>query len=257
MVLGLVGDNFVTDNANSNKFLRYLFMLVPNISLKMGFNAILEFEQHGGLGFYNIFEMPNKFAPHPPMGCVLSMFIMECAIYLLIMWYVENVFPGEFGVGKPWYFPFTKSYWITNKISSTEPCLDEMDDCNEIEKVTKNLQTGIRIRNLHKHFGKKHVVRGFGLDIYQKQITVLLGHNGAGKTTTMNIITGITSPSKGTVCVNGYDVFKNMDTVRKNLGLCPQFNVQFTDLTVLEHLMFFAMLRGADKVQAKEQCMEV
>lgn len=67
---------------------------------------------------------------------------------------------------------------------------DRFDDRPEVEHASPDLQPGVQIRKLRKHFKNKYAVDGLSLDIYNKQITVLLGHNGAGKTTTMNIITG-------------------------------------------------------------------
>ena len=54
--------------------------------------------------------------------------------------------------------------------------------------------------------------------------------------------TGLYSPSSGTVYIDGYDIKDNLEKVRESLGLCPQHNMLFTDLTVREHLMFFAMV---------------
>ena len=79
---------------------------------------------------------------------------------------------------------------------------------------------------------------------YDGQITALLGHNGAGKSTTMNMLTGMLKPSDGSAVINGYNITNEMDSIRQSLGLCPQHNMLFTDLTVDEHLIFFGMLKG-------------
>jgi ABC-type multidrug transport system ATPase subunit len=55
-------------------------------------------------------------------------------------------------------------------------------------------------------------------------------------------LTGLYSPTSGTVYVDGYDIRENLDKVRESLGLCPQHNMLFSDLTVMEHLLFFAMV---------------
>ena len=44
-------------------------------------------------------------------GC-MGMMLLDSLVYLILMWYIEAVFPGEFGVPKPWYFFLTKSYWM-------------------------------------------------------------------------------------------------------------------------------------------------
>jgi len=50
------------------------------------------------------------------------------------------------------------------------------------------------------------------------------------------------SATSGSVHINGYDTRENLDKVRESLGLCPQHNMLFSDLTVMEHLLFFAMV---------------
>lgn len=113
------------------------------------------------------------------------------------------------------------------------------------EKESNNLVAGIKISHLKKQFTKHKVaVRDVSLNMFEGQITVLLGHNGAGKTTTMSMLTGMLPPTSGTAIINGYDIRTNMKMVRDSLGLCPQHNILFDDLTVGEHLYFFSKLKG-------------
>lgn len=113
------------------------------------------------------------------------------------------------------------------------------------EKEPNKLVAGIKISHLKKQFAKHKVaVRDLSLNMFEGQITVLLGHNGAGKTTTMSMLTGMLPPTSGTAIINGYDIRTNMKMVRDSLGLCPQHNILFDDLTVGEHLYFFSKLKG-------------
>lgn len=80
--------------------------------------------------------------------------------------------------------------------------------------------------------------------MYESQITALLGHNGAGKSTTMSMLTGLFPPTSGTALVNGFDIRKDIQGVRGSLGLCPQHDILFDELTVEEHLDFFCKLKG-------------
>ena len=109
---------------------------------------------------------------------------------------------------------------------------------------------GIQLVNLTKTFGSHQAIKNLNLELYQGQLTVLVGHNGAGKTTTLNAITGMLPPSGGTVYVNGYDVRKNITKVRDGMGLCLEHNVLFDELTVTEHLRFFSKLKGLDGKEA-------
>lgn len=108
--------------------------------------------------------------------------------------------------------------------------------------------------NLRKVFGKnKTAVRDISLNMYENQITVLLGHNGAGKTTTMSMLTGILTPTSGTAIVGNHNIRTDMDKVRDSLGLCPQHNIIFEELTVREHLYFFSKLKGMDNTEIESE----
>ena len=67
-----------------------------------------------------------------------------------------------------------------------------------------------------------NALKNVSLDIIKGEIFALLGPNGAGKTTLISIITGITTPTSGTVIVNNYDVIKNAMKTRSIIGLVPQ-----------------------------------
>ena len=89
--------------------------------------------------------------------------------------------------------------------------------------------------------------------MFNNQITCLLGHNGAGKTTTIAMLTGLIDPTSGSASVDGHDVAKEMSTIRKNLGVCPQHDILYPDLTVREHLRLFGKFKGvpASKLEAE------
>lgn len=68
------------------------------------------------------------------------------------------------------------------------------------------------------------------------------------------MLTGLFSPSQGTALINGYDIRNDLNKIRGSLGLCPQHNVLFNELTVREHIIFFSKLKGIkDKTEIKNQ----
>ncbi|ESO83918.1 hypothetical protein LOTGIDRAFT_229502 [Lottia gigantea] len=191
---------------------------------------------------------------------VLVMLLVDSVLYGIVTWYIEAVFPGDYGVPQRWYFPVTASYWCGNQL--TEASVDDKSlSIGQIPEFFENdpvgIKPGIQIRNLRKVFGKdekKNVaVAGMTLDMYEGQITALLGHNGAGKTTTMSMLTGFMPSSSGTALVNGYDIRTDISNVRSSLGLCPQHDILFDNLTVEEHMVFFAKLKGVDSVNVKQE----
>ena len=94
---------------------------------------------------------------------------------------------------------------------------------------------------------------GLDLDMYEGQISMLLGLNGAGKSTTFSMLTGLIPQTKGFASVLGIDISTGMDRIRKSMGVCPQHDVLWGELTVKEHLQFFAALKGvaADEVDTE------
>ena len=88
----------------------------------------------------------------------------------------------------------------------------------------------IKFHNLRKKYSEVEAVKNLNLTIYKDQIFVLLGHNGAGKTTTISMLTGMIEPTSGNLEVLG-DV--EMSAIRKKIGLCPQHDTLYDDLTVI------------------------
>ena len=72
----------------------------------------------------------------------------------------------------------------------------------------------------------------------------LLGPNGAGKTTLITQLTGFYQPTDGNAWIGGFDIKNQLDIVRLQIGVCPQFDVLWDILTVEEHLEFYARLKG-------------
>ncbi|XP_069685343.1 phospholipid-transporting ATPase ABCA3-like isoform X4 [Periplaneta americana] len=227
---------------------KILACLFSNSAMAFGFQLFLMFEGSGeGMQWYTVWTPVTK-DDKLVLGHVMVMLLADAIIYLLIALYVEAIYPGEYGVPKPWYFPFKLSYWCGDK--STIPYFETMGQTADInnpdvyETEPSYLPAGIQIKHLRKKFKKKIAVKDLTLNMYEGHITVLLGHNGAGKTTTMSMLTGMITPTSGTALIGGYDVRTDIHMVRESLGLCPQHNVLFEDLTVREHLYFFGKMKG-------------
>ncbi|VEN47637.1 unnamed protein product [Callosobruchus maculatus] len=225
-----------------------------NSAMSFAFEIIFTYEGIGeGVQWSNIFQ-PMSPDDGNRLGFMIMMLILDTVIYMLIALYIEAVFPGEYGVPMPWNFPFTMSYWRGNPSIGTEVKDHLAPNDNEyFEKEPKDLVAGVQIRNLRKVFGSKAAVQHLSMNMYENQITVLLGHNGAGKTTTLSMLTGMITPTSGTAIINGYDIRRDMYSVRKSMGICPQHDVIFEDLTVAEHLYFYSRLKGLSKKQAAEE----
>jgi ABC-type multidrug transport system ATPase subunit len=72
----------------------------------------------------------------------------------------------------------------------------------------------------------------------------LLGPNGAGKTTLISMLTGMTNPDHGNAWIGGFDIGEDIGKAQLQMGVCPQFDLLWPQLTVQEHLTFYARLKG-------------
>ncbi|CAG7824302.1 unnamed protein product [Allacma fusca] len=213
-----------------------------------------------GVQWGNIMEGVTPDDSFSILDCMMLM-LFNSGITMVAAFYIELVWPGKYGVPLPWYFPFTKWYWtdgIQEKIiGKFEQSSSTGQKKEYFEAEPLHLKAGIDLRGLTKIFKEKTAVNNLSLRFYEHQVTALLGHNGAGKTTTMAMLTGFVTPTSGTAIVNGFDICKDMTAVRASLGLCPQYNVLFDELTVEEHIQFFAMLKGCTAAEADTEAQRM
>lgn len=80
------------------------------------------------------------------------------------------------------------------------------------------------------------------LTIRRGEIFGLLGPNGAGKTTLISVLTGMYPPTSGKAWIGGLPVGET--NTNKHIGVCPQFDILWRDLSVEEHLLFYSRLKG-------------
>ena len=240
--------NIVASNyENYSVNVKLVASLLCNSGMGFGFLVMTQYES-AGVGI----QWNNLFSPVTPdddltLGAVMLVMLFASGVHMLIALYVEKIKPGEFGVPEKFYFPLTIKFW-TGRIKRKENDHDLLYKSNpnfEAEPTGKN--AGVEVRGLRKVYNKKVAVNNLSLNMYEDQITVLLGHNGAGKSTTMSMLTGLYQPTAGTAYINGKDIRTDLDSIRSSLGLCPQHNVLFNELTVKEHITFFSKLKGIKK----------
>src|SRR5512136_2568692 len=115
----------------------------------------------------------------------------------------------------------------------------------------------IETKNLTKKFEKMTAVDSLNLQVNEGEIFGLLGPNGAGKTTTLLMLVTLKPPTSGTATINGFDIIKQPDKVRKSIGIVFQDPSSDDILTGYENLRLHGWLYGMPETLIQERINEV
>jgi len=200
-----------------------------------------------------LLTIPNE------MILVLALLPVQAVIMFFAAYYLEQVMPKDWGNRRPFYFPImslihlvkkpTRSVYIPD---DSELDIEEGEDCaaeRQRAKDTENSKYVMNCINIRKEFGHKVALHAMSLAIESEETFGLLGPNGAGKTTLLSILSGMLRPTAGTAFINGYDIITQADLVQDSIGICPQFDILWDDLTVNEHLRFYMRMKKLKKGQ--------
>ncbi|XP_029383604.1 cholesterol transporter ABCA5 isoform X1 [Echeneis naucrates] len=232
----------------------WLLCLLSPSAFSIGIAQVVYLEAQGdGAVFSSLAHGPH------PLYVPLIMLVLDCFLYLMLAVYLDQVLPGEFGMRRSLVYFLKPSYWSKRKKRYVEVSSVYDAEVNgapvgeeSVEPVSPEFRgkEAIRISNIRKVYKEKdnvvEALRGLTFDIYEGQITALLGHSGAGKSTLMNILCGICPPTNGSATIYGSPVAEIADgsEMKQLVGICPQFNIIFDVLTVEEHLRIFAAIKG-------------
>jgi ABC-2 type transport system ATP-binding protein len=115
----------------------------------------------------------------------------------------------------------------------------------------------IKTNKLTKRFGDFTAVNEISFEVFKGEIFGFLGANGAGKTTAMRMLTGLSKPTSGSASVAGFDVYKQTENIKKNIGYMSQKFSLYEDLTVLENINFYGGIYGLSDQQIKLKSEEL
>ncbi len=114
-------------------------------------------------------------------------------------------------------------------------------------------QPVIYTNKLTKKFGDFIAANELSFEVQAGEIFGFLGANGAGKTTAMRMLCGLLVPSSGEAHVAGYDVYKQREKIKQNIGYMSQKFSLYEDLTVSENIKFYAGIYGLSNSEIKEK----
>ncbi|XP_011717931.2 ATP-binding cassette sub-family A member 6 isoform X1 [Macaca nemestrina] len=203
------------------------------------------------------------------MIATFSILLLDGFIYLLLALYFDKILPyGDERRYSPLFFLNSSSCFqhqgTDNKVIEKEIDAEHPSD-DYFEPVAPEFQgkEAIRIRNVKKEYkgksGKVEALKGLLFDIYEGQITAILGHSGAGKSSLLNILNGLSVPTEGSVTIYNKNLseMQDLEEIRKITGVCPQFNVQFDILTVKENLSLFAKIKGIHPQEVEQEVQRI
>lgn len=110
---------------------------------------------------------------------------------------------------------------------------------------------------LTKRFGDFVATNEITFDVYEGEIFGFLGANGAGKTTAMRMLCGLSIPSSGKASIAGFDVYKETEKIKANIGYMSQKFSLYEDLTVQENIRFFGGIYGLSDQKTKSKSDEL
>jgi len=115
----------------------------------------------------------------------------------------------------------------------------------------------IEVKNLVKKFGNFVANDHLTFDVFKGEIFGFLGANGAGKTTAIRILCGLSSPTSGEINVGGFDVYKQTEKIKQNIGYMSQKFSLYEDLTIYENIKFYAGIYGLtdNEIQQKSNAL--
>ncbi|KAJ3117496.1 hypothetical protein HDU96_006590 [Phlyctochytrium bullatum] len=218
------------------------------------------------------------------VGTAIAMMIWESVFFFVLSFYLSAILPSDFGVRKPWHFPITdpiKAYQkaqrkkanggvdplseanlaVQIKVDEEETKYEDQDVKAERDRISRgdfDPTSPLVVSHMRKVYagrlglGPKLAVKDVTFAAEQGLIFGLLGPNGAGKTTLISILTGLYEASSGQATLAGFNYKTEQESVYKVIGVCPQFDILWEDLTVGEHLYFYARLKGIPRREEKE-----
>ncbi|HOI50454.1 MAG TPA: ABC transporter ATP-binding protein, partial [Prolixibacteraceae bacterium] len=121
----------------------------------------------------------------------------------------------------------------------------------------ENRQPVIKAENMVKKFGAFVANDHLNFEVYQGEIFGFLGANGAGKTTAIRILCGLSTPTSGNITVGGFDIYRETELIKKNIGYMSQKFSLYEDLTVSENIRLYGGIYGIPWRRRKEKEKEL
>ncbi|KAH8337345.1 hypothetical protein KR059_007516 [Drosophila kikkawai] len=231
---------------------RYVTYLIPNVVLFAVFQCIIDREPIIHASFESNTHNYNHRKCDLPVYTGIWIFTVTSLIYCGIGLYMDIWRMGERSakrinkeearannVPEDQYQDYTEN--ANNQVRGIDVNSTKIYEVEPSNRLFK-----LKIKKLCKRFGPKYrpALNFFTWNVYENEVTVLMGHNGCGKSTLLKILAGLIEPSRGSVTVANYDMLTERKAACMELGLALDTKMLITGLTVLDHLRFICRVKG-------------
>ena len=174
--------------------------------------------------------------------------LFQSLMYSILTWYCFNVVPSGNGRAKKPWFCFVPSYWLMDLSRRLKQLQENLTSSSEgtssIQHQSLKNQS-IEISQLSKRFnGNMLAVDQITMSIPHGEAFVLLGHNGAGKSTLINMLIGKHTSTSGEAFINGLSIKDDLSFIQQMIGVVPQHDILWHDLSAYDHLLLFSTIKG-------------
>ncbi|KAL3215433.1 hypothetical protein MRX96_034145 [Rhipicephalus microplus] len=179
---------------------------------------------------------------------------------LAAIWYLTHVLPSVCDHPLAPGFLFTKNYWFPHAVEVLEVRTmtpPEQMSSTYFEELPEGVTIVVRTHNLTKEYAKIKALNKVSLEALDKQITVILGTDGAGKSTLLKVLSGSVPVTSGQATVCDMDVVLSRHMIRMVASFCPRQAMFSIDMTVWEHLLLYAVLKGVPIRNIRARAREV
>eukprot|EP01060_Flectonema_neradi_P028834 TRINITY_DN3884_c5_g1_i1.p1 TRINITY_DN3884_c5_g1~~TRINITY_DN3884_c5_g1_i1.p1 ORF type:complete len:1569 (+),score=289.39 TRINITY_DN3884_c5_g1_i1:66-4772(+) len=219
--LGVGLGSFAASRSESEQLLS---CLIPSSYLIIFMNSLYELENsHGGLHWDTL---NTSLKDTPSVSQLYGMLFTSFVIFELITAILDN-----------WEFIKEKAHAILHNKTTVQAA-----------SPIQNQSGGTALLSARKlvmtYDDGFTAVKGLDVDVVEGEVLGLLGHNGAGKSTTINMLQGMMPPTDGEIFFKNQNIAGKLTELRDCLGVCPQHDILFDNLTAREHLLLVGALKG-------------
>lgn len=176
------------------------------------------------------------------IGYAMWMLVANTVFYMLSAWLAAQLLGTSDTEGRPMTSVLLPRFVRRMLFGEDEEVLE--GDIRGKEQELSRVDKSIRSYKVSKTYSGVQALKEVSFEMKRGEVFVLLGHNGAGKSTLINILTGLIAPTHGKVYLSGYDIENDAALVQQIIGVCPQDDLLWDDLTAREHMFLTAAFKG-------------